>query len=320
MAGPSSARGARARASSAAAGNGFVASAQRFWQRSYASDYVGLALLVVAYLLIVLFVEPFHRMFSLDNIAIQYPHAEVERVPVPWLFVYAGLIPLGVLVAWAVIFRGGAHKMHVTVLGFITSLILTSFITDVIKNAVGRPRPDLIARCKPEPGTPAHKLVTYEICTETNHHTLHDGWRSFPSGHSSFAFAGLGFLSLFVAGQLHVFRPRTNLTHALLALAPLLAAALIAISRCEDYRHDVYDVTTGSLLGILVALFTYRRYYPPLRARRCDEPYPNPGEMMRKAEGGGWTKVKDEETGEFELDEMDEEREGLTATPGRSGS
>ncbi len=27
-------------------------------------------------------VEPFHRMFSLDNLAIQYPHAEKERVSV----------------------------------------------------------------------------------------------------------------------------------------------------------------------------------------------------------------------------------------------
>ena len=26
--------------------------------------------------------EPFHRMFSLDNLAIQFPHAEIERVPV----------------------------------------------------------------------------------------------------------------------------------------------------------------------------------------------------------------------------------------------
>ena len=25
--------------------------------------------------------EPFHRMFSLDNIAIQYPYAVIERVP-----------------------------------------------------------------------------------------------------------------------------------------------------------------------------------------------------------------------------------------------
>ena len=27
-------------------------------------------------------VEPFHRMFSLDSISIQYPHADVERVSV----------------------------------------------------------------------------------------------------------------------------------------------------------------------------------------------------------------------------------------------
>jgi diacylglycerol diphosphate phosphatase/phosphatidate phosphatase len=30
----------------------------------------------------VFFAEPFHRMFSLDNLAIQFPHAEIERVPV----------------------------------------------------------------------------------------------------------------------------------------------------------------------------------------------------------------------------------------------
>lgn len=29
-----------------------------------------------------LVIEPFHRMFSLDNLSIQYPHAAVERVPV----------------------------------------------------------------------------------------------------------------------------------------------------------------------------------------------------------------------------------------------
>jgi diacylglycerol diphosphate phosphatase/phosphatidate phosphatase len=117
-----------------------------------------------------------------------------------------------------------------------SSIFLTLFITDVIKNAVGRPRPDLISRCKPAAGTPKDLLVTFEVCTETDHHTLHDGWRSFPSGHSSFAFSGLGFLALFFAGQMHVFRPRTDLSRALLAIAPLLGAAMIAISRCEDYR------------------------------------------------------------------------------------
>jgi diacylglycerol diphosphate phosphatase/phosphatidate phosphatase len=118
-------------------------------------------------------------------------------------------------------------------------MALTLFVTDTIKNAVGRPRPDLIQRCNPAIGTPKDQLVSIRVCTETDHHKLHDGWRSFPSGHSSFAFAGLGFLSLFFSGQLHVFRPRTDLGRALFALAPVLGAAMIAISRCEDYRYVV---------------------------------------------------------------------------------
>lgn len=77
---------------------GFMGPVSRFWNRSYTADYVGFALLLLAYSLVGLaktrigvsrltfsqievLVEPFHRMFSLDNISIQYPHAAVERVP-----------------------------------------------------------------------------------------------------------------------------------------------------------------------------------------------------------------------------------------------
>ncbi|KAI9814980.1 MAG: hypothetical protein M1826_002112 [Phylliscum demangeonii] len=244
-------------------------------QRSYAPDYVGVALILAAYLGIQFLVEPYHRMFFLDNIAIQFPHALKERVPVSWLFGYAGGIPLVVLLVWIPLSRPDGHKIHVTFLGFFIGLLLTSFLTDVIKNAVGRPRPDLISRCRPEKGTPAHQLVTFSVCTETNHHVIHDGWRSFPSGHSSFAFSGLGYLSLFLSGQMRVFRPKTDLVRVLIAFAPLLGAGLIAISRCEDYRHDVYDVSVGSLLGIFVAYFAYRRCYPPLRSQSCNVPYPS---------------------------------------------
>lgn len=98
----------------------------------------------------------------------------------------------------------------------------------------------------------------------------------------------------------------------LLALVPLLGAALIAISRCEDYRHDVYDVTVGSLLGMSVAHYTYRRYYPALRSKGCATPYRNPADDIK-----GFTKVKDDEEAlrgaqEFELDEFsgdEDERE-----------
>lgn len=120
-------------------------------------------------------------------------------------------------------------------------------------------------------------------------------------------------MALFIAGQCHVYRPRADLARVLLALAPLLGAALIAISRCEDYRHDVYDVTVGSVLGMAVAHYTYRRYYPALRSRGCADPYLNPADAER-----GWKKVEDEEVaraaefelGEFSGDEDDERRNG----------
>ena len=122
---------------------------------------------------------------------------------------------------------------------------------------------------------------------------------------------------------MHVFRPRTDLARVLLALAPLIGAALIAISRLEDYRHDVYDVCAGSLLGILIANFSYRRYFPPLKSSRCDEPYPSRADMAaRKANG----KLKDEESrGHRGCDRSDghmedelEERMPLNETASRS--
>jgi diacylglycerol diphosphate phosphatase/phosphatidate phosphatase len=187
------------------------------------------------------------------------------------------------------------HKVHVALLGLCLSLLTTSFLTDIFKNAIGRPRPDLIARCKPDPSTPHNTLVTIAVCTETSPHLLQDGWRSYPSGHSSFAFAGLGWLSLFLASQTHCLRPRASHITVLLCVAPLVGAALIAISRLEDYRHDVFDVVSGSVLGLVVTAFNWRRYFPSLWASDCDEPY-EPLETGRR--GSGTVKrMRDEEEG-----------------------
>lgn len=55
---------------------------QRFYKKSYAGDYIGLAVLCAAYLLIKFWKEPFHKMFTLNDLRIQHPHADPERVPV----------------------------------------------------------------------------------------------------------------------------------------------------------------------------------------------------------------------------------------------
>jgi diacylglycerol diphosphate phosphatase/phosphatidate phosphatase len=123
---------------------------------------------------------------------------------------------------------------------------------------------------------------------------LHDGWRSFPSGHSSFSFSGLGYLSFFLISQLRILHPRAGLYRTLVAFSPLLGAALIAISRLEDYRHDVFDVVVGSLLGLGIAFGTWRRWFPALSSRACDEPY-DAFEEDGAADQNVFERIRDEE-------------------------
>ncbi len=87
-----------------------------------------------------------------------------------------------------------------------------------------------------------------------------------------------------------VFRPEGDLVRGLVVLIPILGAGMIAISRCEDYRHDVYDVTCGSILGLAVAWWSYRRFYPRLRSRRCGNPY-----EKGQSRVSSFAKLRDEE-------------------------
>ncbi|PUU82467.1 phosphatidic acid phosphatase type 2/haloperoxidase [Tuber borchii] len=247
---------------------GLRAKIQRFWQQSYTPDWLSLLLLALANLAVNL-IAPFQRMFSLDDRTLHFPHAETERVPVPMLFVYSLALPT-ILILLSTLMnphktrKQKLHQMHVSLLGLATSLMLTTFITDVIKNGYGRPRPDLIARCKPKENTPEHELVSIKVCTERDHHTLYDGFKSFPSGHSSFSWSGLGFLSLFLFGQTRALRPGSDMCRVVISVLPALGPLLIALSRTEDYRHDIYDVSIGSLIGILVTYWTYARPPSPL--------------------------------------------------------
>jgi diacylglycerol diphosphate phosphatase/phosphatidate phosphatase len=56
------------------------------------------------------------------------------------------------------------------------------------------------------------------------------------------SFAGLGFLSFYLAGKLHLFDKRGHARKAWLALSPLTAATLVAISRTMDYRRKSYHL------------------------------------------------------------------------------
>lgn len=74
----------------------------------------------------------------------------------------------------------------------------------------------------------------------------------------------------------------------------------------NEPRHDVYDVTCGGLLGISIAYFSYRRYYPRVHSSTCHEPFPSRADSFN----AGFGKIKDDEEAavdarDFTLDDND---------------
>ncbi|KAJ9121472.1 hypothetical protein QFC22_002088 [Naganishia vaughanmartiniae] len=219
-------------------------------------------------------INGYRRLFSITDKSISYPFAEHERIPVWALALIAGVFPLVVILLTAAFYTRSFYDAQVGALGLALSLGLTVTLTDIIKITVGRPRPDLINRCQP-PETyttnPVHGLTSWHICTRTD--LLNDGFRSFPSGHSSFGWCGMVYLALFLAAKMHVLNKRGYTFKSWILLIPIAAASLISVSRTMDYRHHATDVIAGAIIGILMAWYAYRQFYPPLAAERSHRPY-----------------------------------------------
>ncbi|XP_043217673.1 phospholipid phosphatase 5-like [Amphibalanus amphitrite] len=148
------------------------------------------------------------------------------------------------------------------------ALLLTGIVTNCIKLAVGRPRPDFLSRCYPEgfqrvdlPCTGSAMLVS-------------EGRKSFPSGHASLAACLAVFTCLYLSGKLGTFTERgRRQSHKLLVLFPLLVAALIAASRTCDYHHHWQDVVVGGALGVAIGWLCYRHFYPAVTEAGADRPH-----------------------------------------------
>ncbi|SCV99480.1 LAFE_0A04082g1_1 [Lachancea fermentati] len=214
------------------------------------------------------YAKPFERQFYVNDPTLGHPHAKHQRVDNDALFFYSIAVPVITITLFTLVVADSRHKfylMYTSLLGLILSWLTTILVTDYLKNWIGRPRPDFLARCKPRADAPLNVYVTAkEVCTTSNISRLMDGFRSTPSGHSSESFAGLGYLYLWLCGQLLTENPRVGAWRKCVAGLPLLGAATIALSRTEDYRHHFVDVVLGSALGMLIAYWGYSRIFPSI--------------------------------------------------------
>ncbi|KAI8583342.1 hypothetical protein K450DRAFT_223165 [Umbelopsis ramanniana AG] len=242
---------------------------------SYLKDWV-LVVVMTAIFFAIDQLPPYRREFSLEDKTIMFPYAVHEHVPVWLLLVLCFIVPFVTISLYSLLVRKSVRDFHNGILGLCLGLSMTIMMTDIVKITVGRPRPDMLDRCQPAAGSvdPPLGLSNYTICTtDLNGYLMRDGFKSFPSGHSSFSFAGLGFLSLYLAGKMRLFDQRGHTYKGFIFAAPWTGALLVAISRTVDYRHHWQDVTVGAILGTGLAFFAYRQYYPPLWSDICDEPF-----------------------------------------------
>lgn len=120
------------------------------------------------------------------------------------IFVPGATVPLGT--PKSLIWKRKLWELHTGLLGLALSIVGAWFITNGMKNLFGKPRPDLLDRCQPDldnlakyiiggvkglkTATTAGQLVSPDICKNTDKAMLDDGFRSYPSGHSSSSAAG----------------------------------------------------------------------------------------------------------------------------------
>ncbi|KAB1205612.1 putative lipid phosphate phosphatase 3, chloroplastic [Morella rubra] len=274
--------------------------------RNHRHDWLVLLLLVL--IEVVLYVIcPFYRFVGKDMMTdLKYPMKD-NTVPAWAVPMYAVVFPVAIFLLYYVR-RKDVYDLHHSILeskerlkysleraGLLYAVLITGVITDAIKNGVGRPRPDFYYRCFPD-GEEVYDQWGEVVCHGKDS-VIKEGHRSFPSAHTSWSFAGLGFLSLYMSGKIKAFDSRGHVAKLCLVFLPLLIASLVAISRVNDYWHHWQDVFAGGVIGLVVAAFCYRQFFPPpynddgwgpyayFRALEESRDETNPVHPMNAAEG-----------------------------------
>lgn len=165
--------------------------------------------------------------------------------------------------------------LSAAVMGTIWSVLIATLFQVTLKQLIGGFRPTFLDVCKPDlerlaehntselNGSGFQKIFyTLDICTEKDYWLIKDAITSFPSGHSTAAFAGFGFLFLWLNAKLKVWGDHRPAFWKLVAtMLPLLGALGIACSLTIDAAHNWYDIVAGSTLGLVTSLAAYRASY-----------------------------------------------------------
>lgn len=201
---------------------------------------------------------PLERLFSVTDSAISFPFTEKEKISSSILPLFTTMIPLAILTGCIVCNKPRNRRLLCVFVGWAFAMMVTMNVTVLAKATVGRLRPDFLARCQPR----MDDRMKF-VCLGDEKSVM-EGRRSFPSGHTSYSFAGLGYTGFVLAGQLGVFSGRGAAYKLLIVLLPFLLASYVGLTRVTDYRHHWEDVLSAAVLGIVMAYLSYRVHFPSI--------------------------------------------------------
>lgn len=245
-----------------------------------------------------------------------------EVVPIFAAALLAALVPILVILLMQIRVRS-FWDVNNGIIGLLYSLITAAVFQVFLKCLIGGLRPHFLDACKPDislasnqagaVGAPYNGVgftniyYTREICTG-DIKEINDSLESFPSGHTTAAFAGFVYLSLYINAKLKVFsnyvspQPVTllctikerRLIHPLqhpsmwkliLTYAPILGATLIGGALTIDEYHNWYDIVAGAIIGTMMAFSAYRMVYASIWDWRYNHIPLNRGQSCSFGEG-----------------------------------
>ncbi|KAK3331104.1 phosphatidic acid phosphatase type 2/haloperoxidase [Apodospora peruviana] len=186
----------------------------------------------------------------------------------------SALVPIAVILLAQIRIRS-FWDLNNGIFGVLYSLIIGTLFQVIIKMLIGGMRPYFLDVCQPDLSRAAshnttglngvgfhHIMYSVDVCTNPDKSAIKNAMTSFPSGHSTAAFAGFVFLFLWLNAKLKVWSNHQSSFYWLaLLFAPLLGAALMACALTIDQAHNWYDILGGSVIGTVSAFAAYRVLY-----------------------------------------------------------
>jgi diacylglycerol diphosphate phosphatase/phosphatidate phosphatase len=191
-----------------------------------------------------------------------------EIVPIRAAALLAALVPIVIILIMQIRIRS-FWDINNAILGLLYSLITATVFQVMLKCLIGGLRPHFLAVCDPDvppfgqqAGTGWTQIMYNRSICRGDKDKIDDSLESFPSGHSTAAFAGFIFLFLYLNAKLKAFANYHPSYWKLIAVyTPVLGATLIAGALTINDFHNFYDVVAGAIIGTTMAVSAYRMVY-----------------------------------------------------------